>query len=185
MNILQPKYVYLTIYRSIYFLLNYTWIKLSESIQFHHQYSWIHIRILTYMYLHPNMNCNAPGSTFVHQHTWITICTSIHFNPHLYINTPGYTCVHQHTWIHILHQHIWIPICTSTHLDPHLYVNTHWSKFVHQHTWIHIRNFFKAVLGSNFGPIPNGTRHVLRGQIPPATTTPGSWTRIVWSVIPI
>ena len=29
------------------------------------------------------------------------------------------------------------------------------------------------------------TRHVLTGQIIPATTTPGSWTTIVWSIIPI
>ena len=29
------------------------------------------------------------------------------------------------------------------------------------------------------------TRHVLTGQIPPATTTPGSRTTIVWSIIPI
>ena len=28
------------------------------------------------------------------------------------------------------------------------------------------------------------TRHVLKGQIPPKTTTPGSWITIVWSIVP-
>ena len=103
------------------------------------------------------MYINTPGSTFVHQHIWINICTSSHLDPHLYIITPGSTFVHHHTWVHnctsshldqhlyiitpgstFVHQHIWIHICTSSHLDPHLYIITPGSTFVYHHTWINI-----------------------------------------------